>query len=96
MGQLPRFTRALMSAARVLSSIISASQDGWSGRPRKDDPIRTVVSVALSAANAERLTEWMAENGIESRSEAGRLLIEHGLDGAQKAAARRAKRKGEP
>jgi hypothetical protein len=67
------------------------------GRPRKDDPIRTVVSVALSAANAGRLAEWMAENGIESRSEAGRILIEYGLDAAQKAAARRpAKRKGEP
>jgi metal-responsive CopG/Arc/MetJ family transcriptional regulator len=59
------------------------------GRPRKDDPIRTVVSVALSAANAERLAEWMAENGIESRSEAGRLLIEQGLEAAAKRAARR-------
>jgi metal-responsive CopG/Arc/MetJ family transcriptional regulator len=33
------------------------------------------VSVALSTADAEQLAEWMAENGIESRSEAVRRIV---------------------
>jgi metal-responsive CopG/Arc/MetJ family transcriptional regulator len=64
------------------------------GRPRKDDPIRSVVAVALSTAVLAQLDEWMAEKGITSRSEAVRGFVEHGLNAAQKAAARRAKRKG--
>jgi hypothetical protein len=57
------------------------------GRPRKDDPIRTLVHVALSVSSAERFAEWMEKNGITSRSEAGRMLIEQAL-------AAGAKRKG--
>lgn len=67
---------------------VTAKKSGR-GRPKKDDPIRTIVSIALSAANAQRLAQWMKENGIRSRSEAGRLLIEQGLD----AAAGKAKKK---
>jgi hypothetical protein len=51
------------------------------GRPRKADPIRTLVHVALSAASAERFAQWMEKNGISSRSEAGRVLIEQALGG---------------
>jgi len=58
------------------------------GRPRKDDPIRTLVHVALSAASEQRFAEWMEKNGISSRSEAGRVLIEAGLDAALKPAKR--------
>jgi hypothetical protein len=63
------------------------------GRPRKDDPIKSVLSVALSGANAERFARWMAERGIDSRSEAGRIMIEEVLDRAEKRAAA-PKRKG--
>jgi hypothetical protein len=54
------------------------------GRPRKDDAIRTVVAVALSPTSAERLANWMKENGIVSKSEAGRVLLEESLDRAEK------------
>jgi hypothetical protein len=54
------------------------------GRPRKADPIHVVVSVALSGASAERFAEWMEKNGISSRSEAGRVLIEQALGAVPK------------
>jgi hypothetical protein len=56
------------------------------GRPRKDDPIRMLVHVALSAASAQRFAEWMEKNGITSRSEAGRMLIEQAIAAAPKRA----------
>jgi metal-responsive CopG/Arc/MetJ family transcriptional regulator len=49
------------------------------GRPRKDDPNRSVVAVALSVALLSQLDEWMAERGITSRSEALRGFVERGL-----------------
>jgi hypothetical protein len=57
------------------------------GRPRKEDAIRTVVAIALSPTSAERLANWMSENGIVSKSEAGRILLEESLDRAEKRAA---------
>jgi hypothetical protein len=54
------------------------------GRPRKEDAIRTVVAIALSPTSAERLANWMSENGIVSKSEAGRILLEESLDQAEK------------
>jgi hypothetical protein len=54
------------------------------GRPRKEDAIRTVVAIALPPSSAQRLGEWMEEKGITSKSEAGRILIEEGLDRAAK------------
>lgn len=59
------------------------------GRPRKEDAIRTVVAVALSPSMAERLADWMKKNGITSKSEAGRILIERGLPPARRSAKRR-------
>jgi hypothetical protein len=53
------------------------------GRPRKEDPIRTLVHVALSVTSAERFAKWMEKNGISSRSEAGRFLIEQALAAAE-------------
>ena len=56
------------------------------GRPRKDDPIKTVVSVALSTANARLLDLWMTANGIKSRSKAVRELMLLGIVSANGAA----------
>jgi hypothetical protein len=63
------------------------------GRPRKDDPIRTVVRIALSASTAERFAEWMETKGISSQSEAGRLLIERALEADAPAKPRRASKR---
>jgi hypothetical protein len=57
------------------------------GRPRKEDAIRTVVAIALSPSSAQRLASWMEENGIVSKSEAGRILLEESLDRAERRAA---------
>jgi hypothetical protein len=57
------------------------------GRPRKEDAIRRVVAIALSPTSAERLAKWMAENGIVSKSEAGRILLEESLGRAEKRSA---------
>jgi len=57
------------------------------GRPRKEGAISTVVGIALSPISAERLANWMEENGIVSKSEAGRILLEESLDRAEKRAA---------
>jgi hypothetical protein len=67
----------------AVKNIVPAKKRGR-GRPRKDDPIRTVVRVALSASGAERFAEWMEKNGISSQSEAGRVLIEQALAAAEK------------
>jgi hypothetical protein len=49
------------------------------GRPRKDDPNTTIVSVALSSSDVEGLKSVMDEEGIDSRSEAARELIQEGI-----------------
>jgi hypothetical protein len=49
------------------------------GRPRKDDPIRSTVAVALTATLLDQLDAWMVEEGITSRSEAIRHFVERGL-----------------
>ena len=49
------------------------------GRPRKEDPIKATVAVALTASMLEQLDEWMAERGITSRSLAIRGFVERGL-----------------
>jgi len=48
------------------------------GRPRKEDPIRAVVSVALSSAQTKYLAQWMKANSVKSRSEAIRKLMDLG------------------
>jgi hypothetical protein len=54
------------------------------GRPRKDDPIRSTVAVALTVTLLGQLDEWMAGKGITSRSEAIRHFVERGLKQKQK------------
>jgi hypothetical protein len=77
----------------AVKNIVPAKKRGR-GRPRKDDPIRTVVRIALSAAGADRFAEWMEKNGISSQSEAGRLLIERAL--AAETAAAKPRRPAKP
>jgi ribosomal protein L4 len=67
----------------AVKNIVPAKKRGR-GRPRKDDPIRTVVRIALSASTADRFVEWMETKGISSQSEAGRMLIEQALAGTPK------------
>jgi hypothetical protein len=51
---------------------------GRRGRPRKDDPNTTVVSVALSPSDVEGLQSVMDEEGT-TRSETARELIREGI-----------------
>jgi hypothetical protein len=72
-----------------MSKNIVTTEKRGRGRPPKEEAILTVVTIALYAATAERFSQWMEENDIRSRSEAGRRLIEAGLDAVLKPVERR-------
>jgi hypothetical protein len=73
-----------MCDGSFMSKNIVTTEKRGRGRPPKEEAILTVVTIALYAATAERFSQWMEENDIRSRSEAGRVLIEQALDAASK------------
>jgi Arc/MetJ-type ribon-helix-helix transcriptional regulator len=58
----------------------AATKKRGPGRPRLADPNTTIVSVALSSSDVEGIQEIMDEEGIGSRSEVARGLIQEAIE----------------